>query len=59
MGRKIFRVAEVEYYNREMSYSWSKPAMSDRNALLGRTIRHYLHEGRTLNDLLSFWQTKI
>jgi len=31
-----------------------KPAMSNRNALLGQKLCHYLDEGRTLNDLLSF-----
>jgi len=27
--------------------------MSSRNALLGQKLCHYLHEGRTLNELLS------
>jgi len=32
--------------------------MSNRNSLLNQKLCHYLNEGRTLNDLLS-WQTKI
>jgi len=31
-----------------------KPAMSNQNALLVQKFCHYLHEGRTLNDVLSF-----
>jgi len=36
-----------------------RPAMSNRNALLGQKFCHYLREGRTLNDLLSFQQTNV
>jgi len=36
-----------------------RPAMSNRNALLGQKICHYLYEGSTLNDLFSFQQTKV
>jgi len=36
---------------------WSKPGMSNRNALLGQKLCNYLHWGRTLTDLLSFSQT--
>jgi len=33
--------------------------MSNRNALLDQKLRHYLHYGRTLNDLLSSQQAKV
>jgi len=33
--------------------------MSNRNALLGQKLCHYLYQGRTMNDLLIFLQTKV
>ena len=35
------------------------PGVSNLNALLGQNVCQCLYEGRTLNDLLSFQQTKV